>query len=355
MSVVLSISGLYAHNGNFSLKNINLDVVNGEIIAIVGENGSGKTTLLNAIAGFVKVDKGKILLNGVDITNREPEERNIGYIFQTLALFPHLTIQDNIKFGLRFKQIDNAEDRFNATVKFFKLEHLLSRYPNELSGGEKQKVAIARALILDPKVLLLDEVTSQLSPIERERVSLELKEIIKNFGKSAIFVTHNIDEATIVGDRIAVLDNGQIIQIGVPYEIFYSPTREEVARLAGVNAIKGIVVGEEDGIKKVDVGSQFIYTLGDYEIGDSVIIFIHPEEITLSKTPFKTSAQNSFTGFIDKIVSKSGVATVSVKVSENNTFKALITRKSLEELDLKTGENVYLSFKITAIHSVKAS
>jgi molybdopterin-binding protein len=355
MSVVLSISGLYAHNGNFLLKNINLDVVNGEIVAIVGENGSGKTTLLNAIAGFVKVDKGKILLNGVDITNREPEERNIGYIFQTLALFPHLTIQDNIKFGLRFKQIDNAEERFNALVKFFKLEHLLSRYPNEVSGGEKQKVAIARALILDPKVLLLDEVTSQLSPIERERVSLELKEIIKNFGKSAIFVTHNIDEATIVGDRIAVLDNGQIIQIGVPYEIFYSPNREEVARLAGVNVIKGIVVGEEEGIKKVDVGSQIIYILGDYAIGDSVIIFIHPEEITLSKAPFKTSAQNSFTGFIEKIVSKSGVATVSVKVSENNTFKALITRKSLEELDLKTGENVYLSFKITAIHSVKAS
>lgn len=355
MNEVLLVKELCAHIGNFQLKNINLDVKNSEIVAMLGENGSGKTTLLNAIAGLIKIDKGKIILNGVDVTKKDPEERNIGYIFQNLALFPHLTVEKNIKFGLRFRHLPNSEKRFSELVNFFKLENLLKKYPRELSGGEKQKVAIARSLVLDPALILFDEPTSQLSPQERERVSLEIKEIIKGFGKSAIFVTHNLDEASIISDRIAVIDKGEILQIGEPWEIFYSPQHEEVARISGVNTLKGHVINNEEEIVKVEVNGDYVYVLGKYNPGDKILIFIHPEEITLSKTASKTSARNQFEGKVERIITKNGLSTISVRISENLILNAVITRKSLEELNLKIGENVYLSFKITAIHSVKVS
>ncbi|BAL80222.1 ABC transporter ATP-binding protein [Caldisericum exile] len=353
MSKVLLLEELSTHIGNFYIKDINLYLNEGEIIAILGENGSGKTTLLNTIAGFLKVLKGRIVLNGVDITNREPEERNIGYIFQTLALFPHLTVEQNIKFGLRFKKIKDPSKRFYDLVKFFKLENLLGRYPKELSGGERQKVAIARALILDPPLILFDEPTSQLSPTEKERVALEIKEIIKTFGKSALFVTHSLDEASIVGDRIAVMSNGKILQIGEPSDIFFTPEHEEVANLIGVNVIKGRVVEVVDTVSKVQVQDKFLYVTGNYSIGDEILVFIHPQDITLSKELLKSSARNQFEGIISKIVNKNGLVTISLKIAENVFLNALITKRSFDELDIKLGERIFLTFKITAIHSVK--
>ncbi|MGC9101289.1 MAG: ABC transporter ATP-binding protein [Caldisericum sp.] len=355
MSVLLSIQNLYAHIGKFSLKDISIELNKGEIIAILGENGSGKTTLLNTIAGFLPIDKGRIILDGIDIARKEPEDRNIGYIFQTLALFPHLNVEQNIKFGLRFRSVKDASTRFNELVNFFKLESLLKRYPEELSGGEKQKVAIARTLILDPPLILFDEPTSQLSPREKERIAFEIKEIIKTFRKSALFVTHSLDEASIVGDKIAVLSKGELLQIGEPSEIFFTPENVEVAYLTGVNVIKGYVIEVEGNISKIDIGNEYIYVLQEYNVGDSVVVFIHPQDITLSKTPFQSSARNQFEGIVYKIVNKNGIATITVKIAENFCINALITKRSFEELNIQLGGKVYLTFKITEIHSVKVS
>jgi ABC-type sugar transport system ATPase subunit len=220
---VLNVKNLSAKIGKFELKNINLTVENGEIFVIVGENGAGKTKLLDTISGFLPVKRGQIFLNGKDITGKPPQERNMGYIFQTLALFPHLTVKENILYGTRFRKMKDKKERFEEIVSLFKIEHLLDRRPEKLSGGEKQKVALARTLILHPDIVLMDEPTSALSPLERERIGIEIKNILLKMHQSAIFVTHNISEAYLLDGRVGVMENGKLIQIGTTKEIIYTP------------------------------------------------------------------------------------------------------------------------------------
>ncbi|MEF3245265.1 MAG: ABC transporter ATP-binding protein [Caldisericaceae bacterium] len=350
---MLLIRDLSVNLVNFKIENVSFEVFDKEIIALLGDNGSGKTTLLNAIAGFVELTSGSIIFDGVPISKETPNKRNIGYIFQDFALFPHMTVEENIKYGLRFKKIENKELHFKNLVEFLKIGHLLKRFPTNLSGGEKQKVAIARSLILDPKLILFDEPTSQLSPTEKERIALEIKDIVKKFKKSAIYVTHNIEEANIVGDRIAIIENGKLLEIGKPIDIFYKPTNGSIARISETNVIDAIVKESANDFYIAYASSVPFAILGDYKIFDKVKIFIRPEEIALSKEKIKTSAQNSFEGKIKKIIQKGVLVKVRVSIKDEVELDALITRKSFEEMELKEGEAVFLYCKITSIHSFK--
>jgi len=349
----LTVNDVSAKNGSFKLSGISFSIEDGEILVVLGQNGSGKSTLLNAIAGFTPILDGKVELLGQDITKTLPEERNVGYIFQNLALFPHLTVQNNILYGTRFKKIKDSKERLESLVSFLKLENLLGRKPSTLSGGERQKVALARALIVNPKVLLLDEPTSQLSPIEKERVSLEIKETIKTYGKSAIFVTHSLEEAYIVADRILVLDQGKALQIGTPEEIFYTPNSVGVAEIGEVNVIKGVVKAQEENIVKIDSQGIFIWAIGNFNENDSVEVFIRPEEITLSNNLSKTSARNNFQGTVEKVINKGAIARIKIRLKDNLYLNALITNQSLNELEISEGKAIYVSFKITSIHAIK--
>jgi molybdate/tungstate transport system ATP-binding protein len=349
----LTVRNISAKNETFELSKVSFSIKGGEILVVLGQNGSGKTTLLNSIAGFIPVATGTIELLGQVITNALPEERNIGYIFQNLALFPHMSVKENILFGTRFKKINNLKERFNSLVNFFKLQTLIQRMPSSLSGGERQKVALARALVVDPEILLFDEPTSQLSPLEKERVSLEIKQTIKTYGKSAIFVTHSLEEAYIVADRILVLEQGRVLQIGTPEEIFYTPSSEGVAAIGEVNVVQGVVIEQEGNMMKVDANGIYIWVIGEYNKGDLVKVFIRPEEITLSKILTKTSARNNFEGVVEKIVNRGVLSRVKIRINECVALNSIVTRQSQNELGISIGETIYLGFKITAIHSIK--
>lgn len=353
MKRVLTLQNVNAQIGTFKLKNISFTVYSNELLVILGENGAGKTKLLEAIAGFLPISSGKILLYDKNIVNIPVNKRNIGFIFQNLSLFPHFTVEENILYGARFKNIPDLEKKFKEITELFKLTKLLNRLPNTLSGGERQRVALARTLITDPAIILFDEPTSALSPREKERIDIEIKNILKNLNKPAVFITHNVEEAHLMGDRIALMEKGRILQIGTASEIFYKPNSETVATFFGeTNIYDGVVAEQNEGIVTVKVKNIEIFTLGNFVLGERVKIFVRPEDILLKNRQSMTSARNNFKGKVKDFSFRGPLARISIDIGI--PIVSLITKQSFEELNIKKGKLIHVSFKITATHTVSA-
>lgn len=227
-------------NTEWVLKDINLDVSEGELLVILGPSGSGKTTTLRIIAGLLEPNKGKVLFDNTDVTNMEAAERNVGFVFQSLALFPHMTVWENIAFGLEVKDYpkDQIRKRVKELIEFLDLSGLESRYPRELSGGQRQRVAIARALAPNPELLLLDEPFANLDEPLRDKLRWEFKRLQKKFGITTIFVTHDQSEAFQIADSIAILIDGRILWHGKPEEIYEKPLSLEVAKFLRLNILE---------------------------------------------------------------------------------------------------------------------
>lgn len=241
--IAVSLKGL---NKNFdkvsAVVDMDLDVMQGEFFSMLGPSGSGKTTVLRIIAGFETVSSGTVSLEGEDVTNLAPFDRNINTVFQDYALFPHMSIQQNVEYGLRAKKFSKTERARLAAeaIESVKLSHLADRMPHQLSGGQRQRIALARALVLRPKVLLLDEPLGALDKQLREEMQVELKRIQREAGITFIFVTHDQEEALRMSDRIAVFNGGRIEQIGTPREVYERPATAFVAGFLGVsNLIHG--------------------------------------------------------------------------------------------------------------------
>ncbi len=346
---VLTVKNLYAQIGNFQLKDINFSVGENEIFIIVGENGTGKTKLLDAISGFLPLKSGEIMLNGRDITNIPPQERNMGYIFQTLALFPHLTVKQNITYGMRFKKNRDEKERFDKIVSIFKIRHLLNRNPTHLSGGEKQKIALARTLILHPSIVLLDEPTSALSPNERERVDKEIKNIFLDMQQNAIFVTHNIGEAYLINGKIGVMDRGKLVQVGSAKEIVYNPKTERIATMFGeVNIFNGTNVKCNNSICSAQFTGGTIHFLGNFQNGKTIKLIVRPEDMLIKISEDKSSARNNFKGKVKGISFRGPLVKITVHIGVD--IVVFITKQSFEELDMEKGKEVFVIFKITAVH-----
>lgn len=228
-----------SYGNTLVLNNLSLEIDDGELAVILGPSGVGKTTTLKIIAGILKPDSGRILFDNRDVTNLEPRERNVGVVFQSLALFPHMTVWENIAFGLEARKW--PEEKIRKRVKelliMLNLDGLEDRYPRELSGGQQQRVAIARALAINPQVLLMDEPFANLDPLLRDRLRRELKTIQRNLLITTIFVTHDQEEAFQIADKLAIMLNGTIKQVGKPDEIYQNPVNEEIARFIGINVI----------------------------------------------------------------------------------------------------------------------
>lgn len=217
------------------VKNISFQLEKGELVSFLGPSGCGKTTLLNIIGGFVKNDSGSIYLEGKDITEYPPEKREIVTVFQNYALFPHMNVVENVKYGLKYRGY-NKEEQIKLAKEYLKIVGLEGYEKNsvgELSGGQQQRVALARALVLQPKILLLDEPFSNLDAKLKIAMREEIKELQKRLGISMIFVTHDQEEALSISDRIVVMSNGEIVQIGKPEEIYYSPKNRYIAEFIG--------------------------------------------------------------------------------------------------------------------------
>ncbi|MBU0512792.1 MAG: ATP-binding cassette domain-containing protein [Chloroflexi bacterium] len=354
----VQLRDLWVDLKEFHLRAINLDIPAGEYFVLLGPTGAGKTVLLETIAGLYEPQKGRILVDGEDITSMPPEQRGAGFVYQDYALFPHLTVADNIAFGLKLRRVarKDIEAQILRMSKLLGIEHLLNRKPKTLSGGEQQRVALARALVIEPRLLLLDEPLSALDPETREGLRRELARIHQELGTTTLHVTHDFEEAVALGDRVAVVNAGRIVQVGTPDDIFRRPASEFVARFVGVrNIFQGEITGNnQDGFKTFSFGS--VVTAVVTERTGAVHASIRPEDVIISKEPLRSSARNCFPGRIVDIADRGMLVYVTVRISSEGTrdnppdFTCVITRRSLGEMALKEYKLVHISFKASAVH-----
>jgi len=346
---MIEVKNLYVDLGEFILEDISLDIEDGEYFIILGPTGAGKTVLLESIAGLYPTKSGEIWLRGKEVTRVEPEKRRISIVYQDHVLFPHLSVKDNLTFGLRMHKTgaDAKKDRLNWVTELLGIGSLLHRRPDTLSGGEKQKVALGRAIITQPEVLLVDEPLSALDPETRESVQKELRQLHKALGITILHVTHDFEEAISLGNRIAVIGEGRLMQVGTPEEVFRHPNSEFVARFA---MTRNIFVGRAerkpsgDTVFKVD-GTEFIIA---YDADGTHHASIRPEDILISSEPIRSSARNCFPGTITHVVDKG--STLYVTVSIPPELSCLVTRHSFQEMELHEGKRVYITFKASSVH-----
>ena len=279
----LALSGIVRRFADVTaLAGIDLAVHRGELVTILGPSGSGKTTLLKIIAGFELPDNGVVRLKGEDITFAAPAKRGIGMVFQNYALFPHLSVERNVAFPLEMRGVSRAEirRRVAAVLQLVGLAELSARLPRELSGGQQQRVALARAVVFDPGLLLLDEPFGALDRKLREQMQLEVKRLQRRLGLTALFVTHDQEEALVLSDRIAVMSEGRIEQIGTPEEIYAHPVNWFVADFVGEsNLFRGRLAADDTGrpVALIDSGAQIRVPKSSFALGSEVGVLVRPE------------------------------------------------------------------------------
>ena len=340
---MLELRSITKRLGDFEMREVNLRIEHGEYFILLGPSGVGKTVLIETIAGLIRPDTGTILWQGSDITISPPETRRFAVVYQDCALFPHMTVAANVVYGLRSRA--DARERLLRTAEMMGISHLLGRYPHGLSGGEQQRVAIARALMTDPELLLLDEPLSSLDAKTRRQFRAELKRIHREFGAAVLHVTHDMEEAMSLGDRIGVMLDGRIHQCGTPEELFRKPSSREVADFLGMR-----------NVFPVSYVSEGICRAGDLEVHVAEAVqpvshvWIRPEEIVLSKGRFDSSARNQFNG---QVVDweHSGTLLVIHVSCRGLVLSALITYASFTELAIQPGTEVYATFKSSSVHA----
>jgi spermidine/putrescine transport system ATP-binding protein len=312
----VSIEGISKAFGDFQvLNNINLNIKKGEFFSLLGPSGCGKTTLLRIIAGFESPDEGAVLMDGYDVVGLSPNHRQANTVFQNYALFPHLSVFENVAFPLRIRKLpkDEVDSRVLDYLRLVQLEAHKDKKPNQLSGGQKQRVAIARALINEPRVLLLDEPLSALDAKLRQHMLIELDQLHDKVGITFIYVTHDQQEALSVSDRIAVMNQGDVLQVGTPHEIYESPATDFVARFIGeTNLFDGTVLSSEKLDKPVpeymaeldipELGRIKVTTIDHVREGQRVSFTVRPEKIVISteKPATKRADINFFQGTVEE-------------------------------------------------------
>ncbi len=285
-----------------AVADLNLSVEKGEFVSLLGPSGCGKTTTLQMIAGFVQATSGRIVLDGRDITDVKPNQRGLGIVFQSYALFPHMTVAQNVRFGLEMRRVGKAESnaRVQEALSLVRLDALADRFPRELSGGQRQRVAIARAIVIAPPVLLLDEPMSNLDAKLREEMQFELRAIQRRIGTTTIMVTHDQTEALSISDRVVVMEAGRITQVDTPYRAYERPENRFVSGFIGkANLFSGTLVAHDDTSMQVEVGTDRIEVShtpplrpsDTPQLGDAVTLCIRPEKVRLDPSgPGRLSA-----------------------------------------------------------------
>jgi len=311
---LIEIRDLAKSFGNVkAVDDISLDIESGEFITLLGPSGSGKTTVLRMIAGFEDPDAGSIKLNGEDITHLPPFDRDVNTVFQDYALFPHMSVQENVEYGLRTRKVPKAERAKQAleAIASVKLEETVNRLPHQLSGGQRQRIALARALVLRPRVLLLDEPLGALDRQLREEMQVELKKIQRDAGITFVFVTHDQEEAMRMSDRIVVFNSGRIEQVGTPEQVYEEPRTNFVAGFLGTA-----------NIFTVDMASKLL--------GASSTVSIRPERIRLEA--LGTKIDKGETSIVGRIHEAAFVGANTIYIIETEFGLKLTVRKTNTEL-----------------------
>ncbi len=334
-----------------AVAGINLDMPQGEFFSLLGPSGCGKTTTLRLIAGFERPDEGQILLDGVDMAQTPPHKRQVNTVFQNYALFPHLTVAENVAFGLRYKDVSkvDAKKRVGEALALVRLEGLDKRRPSQLSGGQQQRVALARALILNPAVLLLDEPLGALDAKLRKALQLELKALQEEVGITFVYVTHDQEEALTMSDRLAVMSNGRVEQIGTPSEVYEEPGTAYVADFLGVsNLMDARVDGlDGDGRAKVRLGDfELIAANGDTDAVGDVKMVIRPERVRIE--PQGTVGENRVPGMVERVVYVGSIMQVIVHLAPGQTLQAWVQNQG-EGLPFEQGAPVSVHLPVEAL------
>lgn len=346
---MISIRNLFVELGEFTLKNASLDVEDGEYMVVVGPSGAGKTVLLESIAGLFPLKQGEIWLRSKEATYLKPEQRQVSIVYQDHALFPHLSVRENIVFGQKMHKATSEQSKkaLSAVVDLFGISALLNRKPDTLSGGERQKVALARALCVSPDVLLLDEPLSSLDPKTREEIEGELRHLHCELGITTLHVTHNFEEAVALGDRIAVIGEGEVKQVGTPEAIFRQPNSEFVARFAmSRNIFQGNLEKGREGTYAFRT-SQTVFAVERGRPGANRAT-VRPEDVMLSSNGNTTNGRNAFVGEITSITDRG--STIYIDVDLPPVITALATRHAFRQLGLNIGMRVNVSFDASSIH-----
>ena len=341
--------------GDFlAVDDVTLDIHRGEFFALLGGSGSGKTTLLRMLAGFETPTEGRIFIDGVDMAGIPPYERPVNMMFQSYALFPHMSVEQNIAFGLKQDRLPKAEirERVAEMLDLVQLAPFAKRRPHQLSGGQKQRVALARSLAKRPKLLLLDEPLGALDKRLREKTQFELVNIQDKLGITFVVVTHDQEEAMTMSSRIAVMNHGAVAQVGTPTEVYEYPNSRFVAEFIGsVNTFEGRVVEDEPDhvlIRSAEAGCDlYVNHAAPVPVGGAVHVAVRPEKIALSKEPPEDSTgRNTARGVVREIAYLGDVSIYLVELESGKTVRATMPNLARRaDLPISWDDEVYLTWR----------
>ena len=326
-------------NDTIAVDNVSCTFEAGTLTTLLGPSGCGKTTSLRIIAGLERATSGKILVENVDVTLLPATDRDVSMVFQSYALFPHMSVLENVSYGLKMINVPKEEftEKSLETLKLVNLEGYENRMPSELSGGQQQRVAVARAIVLKPKVLLFDEPLSNLDAKLRRQVREDIREIQQKLGVTTIYVTHDQEEALAISDKVIVMNNAVIAQQGSPKELYNFPKTKFVANFIGdANVVKAEIINQNNNIYEIRLAEMKINIESDQKLESSVSVSLRPEKITISKSPEENSIHESvnnasFVGNSYQYIVNSKVGKIYIVSSDTNEI-------------FNVGENIYLKF-----------
>lgn len=349
---IVELRGVSKCFGDYqALQELDLAIQNGEFLTLLGPSGCGKTTILRLISGLEKPDTGRIYINGQDVTDWPPEHRHLNMVFQSYALFPHMTVFDNIAFGLRCKKIPEPEirERVEEILKIVKLNKLANRKPDQLSGGQQQRVAIARAVVNKPLVLLLDEPLSALDYNLRKDMQVELKQLQRRLGVTFIFVTHDQEEALSMSDRVAVMNEGKLEQIGAPRDVYEEPASLYVAEFIGeTNIFPTKIIRANKKTLEVNIeDKRFVFkNKKGFKTRREVCVIVRPEDLGVwRQEELETVPDNMLPGTVEQVIYKGSTVELTVRLeSGKRIFATEFFNEDDEKLDYQIGEEVLVNW-----------
>jgi len=330
----------------FRISDISFTVEKGDYFILLGPSGAGKSLLLETIAGLVYSDSGTIELNGRDITRVPIQQRKIGLVFQDHAIFPHMKVKKNMAYALHGQNRATVNQKIRSMSSKLGIPEMLDRYPSTLSGGELQRVALARTLIQEPEILLLDEPLASMDSRLKSGTRALLRQIHRG-GQTIIHVTHDYEEALSLGNRIAVMDHGNILQSGTPDEVFHSPRNGFVAHFIGIRNFFPATIRLRNGIPWAETAGNLKIRIHEGQDNEKGFVMIRGEDIVLSASALDSSACNGFTGKVQEITATPIGYDICIESGE--TLHALITRESVKKMNIHEGMEIWLNIKATAV------
>ncbi len=342
--------------GHLAVRGVSLQVEPGELISFLGPSGCGKTTTLRMIAGLEHPDEGVIAIGGTRINETPTWKRDLGMVFQNYALFPHMTVAENVAFGLSIRKVPSNEmaERVRSALDLVRMGHFADRLPSQLSGGQRQRIALARALVTRPKVLLLDEPLAALDKKLREQMQVEIRQLQQQVGITTIFVTHDQEEALTLSDRIVVMEQGEVVQIGTPAEVYEYPRTRFVSDFIGfASSLKGRVVSVRPGRVSVDLLNGVepfeVETADGFTIGQDVEAVIRPEKISVQVTRQENAPTVS--GRVTNIVYTGALSYIHVDLGGDQQVVAMLPNEGVSRMDnpIQTGSVVWVHWHPSSV------